>query len=223
MIKFIKIIDDLPVVDYLAQVLQQHLEAGEKVLWLLSGGSAITVEVAVARRLAAAPNLRNLTVSLTDERYGEVGHPDSNWMQLINGGLVIAEADLVPVLHGQYRPATAKAFEEFLSDQFTAADYSIAVLGIGPDGHTSGIKPHSTAVTSQDLVCAYDGDDYSRITTTSKALARLDEIVVYAVGPAKHQQLEHLEHDLPVDEQPAQILKQLKQVTMFNDLKGGAL
>ena len=38
---------------------------------------------------------------LTDERYGPVGHPDSNWSQLLQKGFDLPQAKLVPVLTGR--------------------------------------------------------------------------------------------------------------------------
>jgi 6-phosphogluconolactonase/glucosamine-6-phosphate isomerase/deaminase len=64
------------------------------------------------------------------------------------------------------------------------------------------------------------GPDYQRLTLTPQALARLDEAVVYARGNAKRKALENLSQDLPLAEQPAQILKRIPKVLIFNDVEG---
>jgi 6-phosphogluconolactonase/glucosamine-6-phosphate isomerase/deaminase len=201
---------------YMAKQIAAHLTAGKKVLWLISGGSCIATAAATASRLAGQ-NLSGLTVSLIDERYGEPGHPDSNWHQFEQSGAKLPGATLHPVLAGLDQPATADAFAEFLASQLSSADYSLGLLGIGPDGHTSGILPHSPAVTAPGLACAYDGPDYRRITTAPAALVRLDEAVVYAAGASKWPVLDRLETELPVAVQPAQILKAIPKLTIFTD------
>lgn len=205
-----------PTAKYLAEKISSQLQESKTVLWLLSGGSAIAVAVAAAEHLKGQ-DLAGLTVSLIDERYGQPGHPDSNWRQLETAGFNLPGATLHPVLTGVDQPATATTYADFLKNQFSAVDFRLGLLGIGPDGHTSGILPHSPAVTAPGLVCAYDGPDYQRVTTTPAALACLDEAVIYATGPAKWSVLDRLETDAPVADQPAQALKSVSKLTIFTD------
>ena len=168
-------------------------------------------------------DLSNLTVTLTDERYGPVGHPDSNWWQMEEAGVTLPGAQRIPVLAGADRPATTSAFAAHLQAAFSQADYVLGFFGIGADGHTAGILPGSLAVHSEELAASYDAGNYERITMTPKAVTRLDEAVVYAVGKAKWPVFDDLSKgDLPLDVQPAQILKQVPECTVFNDYKGEA-
>jgi len=215
-LEFIAASGPQPVADYTAGLITAQLDAGRRVLWLISGGSAIPVAVAAAAELAGR-DLGRLTVSLIDERYGAVGHADSNWRKLEAAGLSLPGAQLQPVLAGAPQADTAAAFEQFLAREFDRADYRLGSLGIGTDGHTSGILPHSPAVTASGLVCSYDGGDYRRITTTAQALAHLDEAVVYAAGEAKWPVLDRLEMEVSPAEQPAQFLKRLPRLTVFTD------
>lgn len=209
----------LPVADYLSRVILEKLNNNQRVLWLVSGGSAISVAVEVAVRLKGAP-LDGLTVSLIDERYGPVGHADSNWQQLYEAGFLLEGAALVPVLSGNQLDETTEAFQQFLTTQLESAHYTIGLFGIGPDGHTAGILPGSSAVAASGFVHAYEGGGYQRITTTLPFLKQLDEAVVYAIGGAKREALDQLQRDIAFDVQPAQILKQIKKLTIFNDYKG---
>lgn len=201
---------------YLARAIATRLKAGQRVLWLVSGGSCIDVAVATAK-LLASEKLVNLTVSLIDERYGEPGHANSNWHQLETAGFALPGAVLHPVLAGQDQVSAAVTFAEFLKTQIEQADYRIGLLGMGTDGHTSGILPHSPAVTASGLVCDYTGPDFARITTTPAALARLSEAVLYATGQTKWPMLDRLETELPLAEQPAQALKTVPRLTIFTD------
>lgn len=96
-------------------------------------------------------------------------------------------------------------------------------FGIGPDGHTSGILPGSPALTSSDLACNYVSDPYTRITTTPTALQHISEAVVYTTGEAKWPVLEQLSSAVPMRQQPAQLLKKIPILTIYNDCKGEQL
>jgi len=208
-----------PVIDHLVETLTRHLRAGEHVLWLISGGSNILTAVAVARALKNVPT-DNLAVSLVDERYGEVGHSNENWQQLLDQGFSLPSATLYRPLTGKPRHDTTIAFDQWLGDQFGQADYSIGLLGIGADGHTSGIKADSQAATAEGWVTDYTWDDYERITTTFDALKRLDEVVTAAIGSDKAPVIRSLlHHDTDPSKQPAQVLKLVKKSTLYTDYK----
>jgi 6-phosphogluconolactonase/glucosamine-6-phosphate isomerase/deaminase len=203
----------------IAATLIQALQAGKSVLWLVPGGSSIAVAAEVSKQLRGH-DLHNLSVTLTDERYGPVDHPDSNWRQLRLAGFDLPGAHLVPVLSGADREATVRQYGYTLAGLLAKNDFKLGLFGIGADGHIAGALPGSPAVTSQDQAVGYDAGPFERITMTPRAIARLDEAVVYTAGASKQPVLDRLEEDLPLEEQPAQILKQVPQTTIFNDYKG---
>ena len=208
-----------PVVEYLAGLINRHLEKNDKVLWLVPGGSAIEVAAEVSKRLPKN-YLSNLTVTLTDERYGQIGHKDSNWTQLKTAGFKLDGANLQPVLTGLSLEKTAVRYSKMVEEDLNQTVYSVALAGMGPDGHILGIKPKSPAVDSVKLAVGYEWDDFTRLTLTEKAISLLDETVIYAVGEEKWPQFDALERDLPAQEQPAQLLKRSKKVIIFNDYRG---
>lgn len=217
--KFQKISDKDSVTDYLVETLSQRLDSNERVLWLVPGGSAIAIAAAVSRKLSNE-NCHNLTVTLTDERFGPVGHSDSNMLQLRKAGFDLPEANIIEVLIGKSRAATTERFTEELRSLLEQSDYRLGFFGIGPDGHTAGILPGSVAVTSKIYAADYDDGTYERITITPAFIAKLDEAVVYAVGQEKQLVFDELESDKPISEQPAQALKSIDKLTIFNDYKG---
>lgn len=220
-LRFVKISSPGPVVQYLVDVIGRKLRAGERVLWQVSGGSAIAVEVAVSKALMHQP-LDRLTVTLTDERPGPVGHSESNWLQLERAGFTLPGAGLRPVLTGESSAFDTARFNHFLSEQYDRARFRLALFGIGPDGHTAGLPAQNTPEHT-GYAAYYEAGPFHRISSTPAALARLDEAVVYAVGESKHPQLDRLSQDLPVTEQSAQALKQAPVITVFNDYKGEKL
>jgi len=208
-----------PVIDYLSATLIDHLMRGERVLWLISGGSNIAVAVEIAKTLKEIPP-ELLFISLTDERFGAVGHINENWQQLIDAGFSVENAITYRPLIGQSRRETTEAFDTWLGTQFGQADFSIGLFGVGTDGHTAGIKPRSVSTTVDGWATAYTGEDFERITITLDAIKRLDEAVAQMIGSDKSQvALDLLHADIALSEQPAQVLKLVKKCTLFTDYK----
>jgi 6-phosphogluconolactonase/glucosamine-6-phosphate isomerase/deaminase len=209
------------VVQYLAHVISAPLSVGKRVLWLVAGGSSMPIAVAVSKALkSSGVSLEKLVMTLTDERYGDVGHADSNWKQLKDAGFDLPGAVMKPVLESNDMEATVTAFGVFLGIELGKVDYRVGLFGIGLDGHTAGILPHSSAVEATQLAAGYDAGTYKRVTMTPAAIARLDEAIVYAVGEPKWPVFEKLETEVSLSEQPAQILKRVPKTTIFNDHKG---
>jgi 6-phosphogluconolactonase/glucosamine-6-phosphate isomerase/deaminase len=205
-------------VSHLAGVINNKLQAGKTVLWLVPGGSAIKIAAKAAKQLR--PPLNGLTVTLTDERYGSIGHANSSWSHLMAAGFSANGATLQPILNGKSLSQTVNHYNQTLRDDLKQADFSIALAGMGPDGHIFGIKPGSPAINANEDVVGYDWDDYVRITPTLKMIKSLDEVDIYAVGEEKWPQFELLSKDINPCEQPAQLLKQLKKVIIFSDYQG---
>ena len=95
--RIITIDDNSVVIDYLVAAITKRLVANEKVLWLIPGGSAVPIAVEVSHAISSELK-KNLTVSLTDERYGALNHADSNWFQLSKAGFDFSGVTQKPVL-----------------------------------------------------------------------------------------------------------------------------
>jgi 6-phosphogluconolactonase/glucosamine-6-phosphate isomerase/deaminase len=195
-----------------------ELEEGKRVIWLVPGGSNIPLSVTVMDNLATDLT-KNLTIYLTDERFGEVNHPDSNARQLREAGFDPKQARTVHVLaKGLTFEETIEQYALSFDTAAQVADVVIAQMGMGPDGHICGILPGSTAVNSDKLVAGYETEQFVRITLTPKALQQyVTAGFVYAFGGAKKEALEELLTDIPMNEQPAQILKSLPEAYVYND------
>lgn len=197
------------------------LKQGKRTLWLVPGGSNIRTAVAVmhaVREGATIGELANLTVSLTDERYGPVGHPDSNWRQLEDAGFDFDNVTTIPVLRDRGFKETAAAFGKDMIAAFTQNEVRIAQLGIGPDGHIAGILPGSPAVTDSEAVVAYEAGKFQRITLTPVLLANLSAGYAFAFGASKAEALKNLKDSpLSLAEEPAQLLKALPEAYLWSD------
>jgi 6-phosphogluconolactonase/glucosamine-6-phosphate isomerase/deaminase len=202
----------------LKERLVHELGKDKHVLWLVSGGSNIEASVRVMAELPA-DKTKNLPIFLIDERYGEVGHFDSNAKQLIDAGFQAQEAIFVPALApGFSLEETRERYEAACKRAFEHADVVIAQIGIGSDGHIAGILPHSAAVDASGWVTAYDTATYKRITLTFDALRKVTAAYVFAFGDEKKPTLERLrDTKASLSDQPAQLLKELPEVYIYND------
>jgi 6-phosphogluconolactonase/glucosamine-6-phosphate isomerase/deaminase len=207
---------------FLASSILKQLELGKKVLFFIPGGSSIPVAVRAAEILRESrnKNLQNLTITLTDERYGEIDHPDSNWHQLKENGFNLPDAKLLYVLsEGDNLETTAQKWSEVLDAELKNADYKIGLFGMGADGHTAGILPESPALQSENFAHGYVTQSFSRITMTEKAIEKLDEAVAWVQGENKWEVIKNLAENIPITKQPAQILKKVPTLTIFTDYK----
>lgn len=209
-----KINDNRVAAEVLADKILEQLAADKKVLWFVTGGSSIAVAVEASKKIRDYSH-ENLTVMLTDERYGAIDHPDSNWLKLEQEGFSLPEAKSLPVLMGNDRSETTRKLNDSLKEEFTKSEYKIGLFGIGTDGHTAGILPHSKAIESLALAYDYDSDKFERITITPKAILELDEAIVFMEGKEKAEVIEDLKISIPLNKMPAQILKKVPLLTIF--------
>ncbi len=215
---YIHINNSTRIVVDLTSTIQQELDQGKSVLWLLSGGSSIEIAVNVQNNIRNS-NQNLLHIGLIDERYGDVGHKYSNWHQLLMSGFSTKKATLHPILTGLNMKDTTKSYNDELVHLIKQADVKIGIFGIGADGHTSGLLPNSDALKSNELVDSYTGPDFQRITTTAHLIPILDKIFVYAVGDAKWPAIIDMQDEGSVSEVPARILRDGHDVTVYTDYK----
>lgn len=201
--------------DFVSSSINKKLELGKNVLWFVSGGSSVPIEVEIAKKIII--NHDKLVVTLVDERYGPVGHSDSNYFRLEKSGFNIPQFNFIPFLFGKDIITTTNDINKMLDSEFKKADYKIGFFGIGSDGHTAGILPHSKALTENKLACNYEAGLYNRITTTPRVIYELDEAILYAVGESKWNAIEKLNDNLPIEEEPAQVLKKVPLLTIYTD------
>jgi 6-phosphogluconolactonase/glucosamine-6-phosphate isomerase/deaminase len=209
--------------DFIALSILGKLKLGKHVLFFATGGSSIAVAAKLAGLLEMDPHkdlTHNLTVMMTDERYGPLDHADSNWHQLLEKGFNLPQAKLIPILTGDDRAITTEKFDAALNQELNASGYKIGLFGVGKDGHTAGILPESDGAHSQELAFGYDTPTFSRITMTPKAIEKLDEIVVWVQGEEKWPVIKNLsEENIDIIKQPAQALKKVPLLTIFTDYK----
>lgn len=190
-----------------------YKEVDEQTLLLLSGGS----QKILYEMLAQEKKLKPFAVAMVDERFGEKMHENSNEKMIRETGLI---ADLetrrvvfYPVLSGNTDIAkTAVDYERTMKDLLSKAGKKVAILGIGPDGHTAGIVPNrldfSDPLFSQqgNLVGWFNDATSSfgkRVTTTFDLLIQMDILLILAFSSSKQEPLKKMFADGPIEEIPA--------------------
>ena len=170
------------------------------------------------RSAAAANDLGRLTISLTDERYGLVGHKDSNWKQLADAGFDFSRTNHIPVLRDLPLDETVRLFGDSIGKALGENDLVIAQFGIGSDGHIAGILPDSLAIADTDIACSYEAAPFTRITLTPAAFAKVSVAYAFVFGASKREAIERLrDRVLPLEIEPAQLLKGFTEAFVYSD------
>lgn len=188
------------------------------VLWLVSGGSCITTEVAILQALSN-DEVRRLTVMLADERYGTPGHDESNHAKLLAAGFSRSGFDFPNILTAGSIENVLAEYDTLLHRKLDEADSIVATLGIGADGHTAGILPDSIAAYAEGrFAVSYQAPDFIRITASFAALRRIDTAIIFAYGKTKQDALKRLiaRRESPTS-LPAAVLYDIPFVTIYND------
>jgi 6-phosphogluconolactonase/glucosamine-6-phosphate isomerase/deaminase len=223
MLQFVRS-DALVGLQSLYERINTELRRGKRVVWLLSGGSNIPLAVAAMQQIQEELTPK-LTIIPMDERYGPVGHTDSNIRQLFDAGFDPKQAMFIPVLRGVPLTDTINLFARHLRqpldhrNKYPESNIIIGQFGVGPDGHTAGILPHSPAAEETTaLAVGYQASDFMRITLTFSVLRQVDVAFGFAYGPVKRAALQQLrDSNLLLVDQPAQILKVIPEACVYND------
>lgn len=164
----------------------QHLLkiTDQNTLLLLSGGTSPDLLYQV---IAQKGELKAGAVALIDERYGKIMHDNSNEKMIAQTGLTDYINNVgIPfskILQGKNLETTANDYEQVVKDLFAKYPKKMAVMGIGADGHTAGIKPDLEYDHSR-LVVAFDDEGVfgKRVTLTFEALEQIDKFLILAFG-----------------------------------------
>lgn len=204
----------------------------DQTILLLSGGSAVAAYTAVADAVLRE-ELPSLAIGQIDERYGEPGHDDSNELAIEQStGLVSAsQAISTPYFsmlnHGGPMTELADRYDEILRMEMKKRQV-MAVLGIGPDGHTAGILPMDGEKFDEvfqpgRLVVGYEapGPYPRRITVTPNLLLHCSTVIVVVAGEQKTVALRDsfISPDVPVHKTPAVLLRRCRNVHVFSDIE----
>jgi 6-phosphogluconolactonase len=137
-----------------------------------------------------------------DERYVPADHPDSNegmarraWLDKVP----LPAANIHPMPTSAADPAAAaaqheaelQAFFNLSTGAFPALD--IILLGIGDDGHTASLFPHTDSLQVRDrLITVGNKDGQPRITFTAPLINHAHSVLFLVAGASKRPALNHI-------------------------------
>ncbi len=210
--------------DDIFEFLKNTKQNNQKTLFLVSGGSSFEVLI----HLGVEPLSEDVTVSVLDERY-DTSNENNNFSQLKKTDFFkkAKEAGVkfidTSVKKNQTQDELRKYFENELKrwKKENANGKIIATVGVGKDGHTSGIMPYpedeeefNRLFEGENWVTAYDAsekNDYpKRVTTTNTFLRKINKIFVFAAGEEKKEVFKKIQEEGSLAEMPARILKELR-------------
>lgn len=224
----------------------------KKTILFLSGGRT---PKDLYHELAEEKKLEIGAVGLVDERYGEKFWENSNEKMIRESGLLeFLEAKHIPfypilkshselvsesqmlnqVQHDNWRQLTAEYIDQELrSLLFSSFPKSIAILGVGLDGHTAGIAGNRADFKNpifhfndKDLLVATFNDQKGmfkeRITMTFNALSAIDMLLVLVFGDDKKKALDLMFSEGSEEEIPSRFLSRpdiAKKTLLITDQK----
>lgn len=178
----------------------------------LSGGSTPN---AIYRELAKPTHIGEIDWSRvfifwSDERSVGIDHPDNNYRTAMEAGL----KDLPIPKHQIHRmvaetliEANAAVYEKLIQKVVPGSVFDYVMLGMGDDGHTASLFPHTEALREQQrlVVANYVPQKNTwRMTFTYKLLNQAKLTVAYVLGAAKAEMLKkvlkgpHLPQEYPI-------------------------
>lgn len=210
-----------------------RLREGRPLLLLLSGGSSFNFLQYVPAEIFDS----SVTFGMLDDRYSMDPSVNSAMMLKTTEFCRAAEERGATLLDSSVFPDESLAdyanrYEVGIINWITTHPEGLirATVGIGPDGHTSGVLPFpenpqlfQTLFESDWLVVGYDVGNKNphryRLTSTFTLMRKFDAVLTYMSGEEKKDALERVlaeKGNLP--ETPGRIIRELNNVTIFTDI-----
>ena len=202
-------------------------------LLLLSGGSSF----GLLDHIAPDSFTKDTVIGMLDDRYSR--DPEINGCQIlkrtaffsnaVNQGVIfldssVGESESLDTYADRYE-SEIKKWMKLYPDGIIRA-----TVGIGPDGHTSGVLPYpedpkkfNELFNGEHLVAGYDVGDKSpyryRLTSTFTLMRKFDRVITYMTGEGKREALKKvLADDGTLAETPGRIIRELKDVEVYTDI-----
>lgn len=165
----------------------------------LSGGSTpkALYQLLAADEMRARVPWQQAHVYWSDERCVPPDSEQSNYRMALDALLahVNVPAGQIHRLRGEDEPeSAAKEYEAILKQNFNASDtrFSLILLGLGEDGHTASLFPHSPVLDNfEHLVAAPYVEKFAthRLTLTFRAINNASNIIFLVNGKSKSKAL----------------------------------
>lgn len=167
-----------------------------------------------------------------DERYVAPGHPDSNegmtrkaWLDHISipaGNIhAMPTASGDPAIDADQHESELQAFFQTAAGEFPVFD--VMLQGMGDDGHTASLFPHTDALKVRDrLVTVGNKDGNARLTFTAPLINHARTVIFLVAGENKQTALAHVfapEDD--ADQYPSRLIQPQGELWWLLDQAAG--
>lgn len=180
-------------VDHFLNTAQEAITKQDYFAVALSGGStpkAIYQELALPKNRERL-DWKKVMLFWSDERCVPPNHAESNYHMAMEAGL-----SKLPILQGNIfrMPAenilenNASAYENLIKTRIPSGVFDLIILGMGADGHTASLFPHTEALHVEDKLVVMNyipQKDTWRMTLTYQCINQARQIVVYVIGNSK--------------------------------------
>lgn len=198
-----------------------YSKVDRKTVLFLSGGST---PKSLYASLAKDAIIRPAAVGMIDERFGKKFHEKSNEAMIQETGFLdyLKKRDIpfYPIIkRSNSRKKTAENYDKTTRDLFFHFPKSIAIMGIGIDGHTSSLAPNRKDFTNpmfaegkKQLFVGEFNDTKSeykeRIGMTFAGISLIDYFIVFVFGKEKKKALQKMFEVGPLEEVPGRFFVQ---------------
>jgi 6-phosphogluconolactonase/glucosamine-6-phosphate isomerase/deaminase len=220
---------------------------GKPLLFLTSGGSSLPL-LTYIQESSLGPDV---TIGSLDDRYSR-DRTINSYAVIQDGGPAgdfYTKALQAGVTFLDAYPKEEESLEQFADRYQESIQEWIqnnpggiirATVGIGPDGHTSGVLPHprpnglagraenpekfEKLFNGDRLIIGYDVENKHphryRMTSTFTFMRTFDQIITFMSGENKREALKKvLAEEGSLAETPGRIIRELKNVTLFTDVE----
>jgi 6-phosphogluconolactonase len=177
----------------IVELARQSISERERFTISLSGGSTpkTLYELLATEEFRDQLDWPRIEIFFGDERCVPPDHPDSNYRMVREALLdkVAIPGDNIYRIHGEIDPQQAAIeYGKLLKEEFQDGGPDLTLLGMGPDGHTASLFPHTEALKEMKHRCVANfvpKFNAWRITTTVPYINRSGQVLVMAVGKEK--------------------------------------
>lgn len=182
---------------------QESIESHGHFYVALSGGSTpkkIFAKLAEPKYREAV-DWKSVVIFWSDERSVAPDHPDSNYKMAMDAGFAKLPIDKQQVFRMKAESDIeehAKEYESLIQQRLKGRGFDLIMLGMGDDGHTASLFPHTRALEIKDrLVVANEVPQKGtyRMTFTFPLINSAHNIVFYVAGSEKSERLHQVLYD----------------------------
>ncbi|MEO6955401.1 MAG: 6-phosphogluconolactonase [Antricoccus sp.] len=219
-------------------ILDAQSATGTASVVLTGGGTGIgTLQAVAASTAAASVNWSAVDFWWGDERFIAATDSERNDVQAHDALLSNVEVDparvhRMPAADGQFGDdPDAAAF--WYAEQLAAAAangrsprFDVVMLGLGEEGHTASIFPHSAAATDPRSVCAVRNcpkPPPTRLTMTFEVLSHATDVWMLTAGKAKSEAIARAASGANREELPCAGPKGIEQTLWMIDVAAATL